>query len=271
MKKCSKCKIEKPNTEFSKNTKSNDGLQSRCKSCRSQDYSDNKDKVHAQHAAYYQANKNEISERRHANRDKINAYYASYWAANKEKICSRVARYYRNNKEAISVKKAKHRLLNIDYMRARDAAYYSANREKRREYKARFCAENRDLIMARGAKYYARNRESMLAKSANYRAENPEKFAEYRRNRRARKLNAEGKHTAADVLRIFEHQRGLCANCRNKLLKSGGQKYHVDHIVPLVKGGSNWPSNLQCLCPTCNLRKQAKDPIVWAKQNGRLL
>lgn len=25
------------------------------------------------------------------------------------------------------------------------------------------------------------------------------------------------------------------------------------------------------LCPTCNLRKHAKDPIAWANENGRLL
>jgi 5-methylcytosine-specific restriction endonuclease McrA len=30
---------------------------------------------------------------------------------------------------------------------------------------------------------------------------------------------------------------------------------HVDHIVPVVKGGTNDPSNLQALCADCNLGK----------------
>lgn len=82
---------------------------------------------------------------------------------------------------------------------------------------------------------------------------------------------AEGSHTGKDVQAIFQNQRGLCANCKKKLFKSGAKKYHVDHVIPLAKGGSNWPSNLQCLCPTCNMRKGAKDPLDWAKENGRLL
>ena len=35
--------------------------------------------------------------------------------------------------------------------------------------------------------------------------------------------------------------------------------FHVDHIIPLTREGtSNWPSNLQLLCPSCNPSKGAK-------------
>ena len=34
---------------------------------------------------------------------------------------------------------------------------------------------------------------------------------------------------------------------------------HIDHIVPLAKGGKNELDNLQLLCGKCNLKKGAKD------------
>ena len=38
-----------------------------------------------------------------------------------------------------------------------------------------------------------------------------------------------------------------------------GVKLHVDHIVPIVKGGKTVPENLQTLCQDCNLGKGIKD------------
>lgn len=86
-------------------------------------------------------------------------------------------------------------------------------------------------------------------------------------SRRARQRAAEGRHTAADVQRIFAGQRGKCAHCRTGI-KAG---YHVDHIKSLSRGGSNWPRNLQLLCAPCNLRKHAHDPLDFAQREGRLL
>ena len=66
---------------------------------------------------------------------------------------------------------------------------------------------------------------------------------------------------------LYSLQRGRCINCK----KSLNDKYHIDHIQPVAKGGTNYHWNLQLLCPSCNCRKHAKDPIVWANENGRLL
>lgn len=95
---------------------------------------------------------------------------------------------------------------------------------------------------------------------------NPAKQVVYRNIRRARKANAVGTHTESDIRRLFELQRGHCACCRKPLLR-----YHVDHVIALASGGSNDFLNLQLLCPRCNQRKRAKDPVDFMQENGFLL
>lgn len=78
-------------------------------------------------------------------------------------------------------------------------------------------------------------------------------------NRRAREKAAPGSHTTADVLRQYEAQQGRCYYCGIEL----GLTYHEDHILPLRRGGSNWPENIVCACPDCNLRKGSKTLEEW--------
>lgn len=62
-------------------------------------------------------------------------------------------------------------------------------------------------------------------------------------------------------------QRWKCAICVRGIKTS----YHVDHIVPVSRGGKTEVWNLQLLCPPCNLKKHAKDPIEYMQSLGRLL
>lgn len=85
--------------------------------------------------------------------------------------------------------------------------------------------------------------------------------------RRARQLEAEGAFTEAEVRELFFKQRGRCIYCSAKL----GDDFHRDHVTSLSKGGSNWISNIQLLCPGCNAKKNNLDPFVFAAKTGRLL
>jgi hypothetical protein len=77
----------------------------------------------------------------------------------------------------------------------------------------------------------------------------------YGRQRRARKLNADGGHTFQDVKVIGDLQEWRYYYCNTDVAAS----YHVDHMIPLVRGGSDWPANLVVVaCPTCNISKGAK-------------
>ena len=48
-----------------------------------------------------------------------------------------------------------------------------------------------------------------------------------------------------------------CQKC-GKYLKDDLTNLHIDHIIPISKGGKTVESNLQCLCANCNLSKGAK-------------
>ena len=85
--------------------------------------------------------------------------------------------------------------------------------------------------------------------------------------RRARALKAGGTFTADDVRRIYDSQSGECVYCDEWLPLSMMQR---DHIVALARGGSNWPSNIQLLCRSCNQRKWALHPDEFARRMGKL-
>jgi 5-methylcytosine-specific restriction endonuclease McrA len=62
----------------------------------------------------------------------------------------------------------------------------------------------------------------------------------------------------AIVERLWRRQRGLCVFvwwCRSDLRLTG---YHLDHVVPRSRGGSDDERNLQLTCPKCNLSKGAR-------------
>jgi hypothetical protein len=84
-----------------------------------------------------------------------------------------------------------------------------------------------------------------------YRANNPDKVREWSSTRHKRKT---GRLPRGTVKNKIASQNGLCVYCQQDITV----KYHVDHIIPLSKNGKHEESNIQILCPTCNVKKSAK-------------
>lgn len=128
-----------------------------------------------------------------------------------------------------------------------------------------------ERIRENARKRYAENPQNRRDSVAAHAKKFPEKRALAQRNRKARKKGAGGSYTEQDVASLISSQKGKCVNCQSELIHEGKNKYHMDHIIPLSKGGRNDKYNLQILCAPCNIKKSDKDPIEWAQKNGRLL
>lgn len=102
--------------------------------------------------------------------------------------------------------------------------------------------------------YYRANLDRARESMAKWREAHPEERRASHRKRKALKLAYDGTHhTASDVKALFEQQQGHCLYCYNRL-----DTYHVDHIVPLSRGGGNGADNIALACPSCNLSKNNK-------------
>lgn len=144
---------------------------------------------------------------------------------------------------------------------------YECIRIRERRTRAVWREKNRDHLRSYFAKYYAANKAAQKVRQKRWDEKNPEALKIKKTNRRAREVMAIGSHDAADIRYLFAAQRGKCPYCK-KTLRSG---YHIDHIMPLVLGGSNNRSNLQLTCSSCNLSKGGKHPASYAKCIGLLL
>ena len=162
----------------------------------------------------------------------------------KECVLAKCASYRAEHAEAISerrkVLRNARRSAHREEFNARRALY-------REQHKDRLNAANRRRYAANPAKECARKHLAFVA--------HPEKYLAWTRNYRARALAALGSHTAEDIAQQFERQSGLCYWCGQKV-----GRYHVDHVIPLAKGGSNGPENLVIACASCNHSKGAKLP-----------
>lgn len=92
-----------------------------------------------------------------------------------------------------------------------------------------------------------------------YRNKNPDKVREWSQTRHKRKT---GRLPRGTINNLMLSQNNLCNICHVDI----SNKYHMDHIYPLAKGGKHEASNIQLLCPSCNVRKSAKDPIQFLKE-----
>lgn len=155
---------------------------------------------------------------------------------------------------------------NAQESRRRVKAYQEANAEAVAERKRRYAQENDDKIRAYQAEYRRVHGDKKRAYFRDYN-QTPKRVAARRawaqsphgrlvrraidQQRRARARSAAGFSSAVDIAARMEFYGWKCWMC-------GADAESIDHVIPLARGGSNWPSNLRPACKSCNSAKGAR-------------
>lgn len=161
----------------------------------------------------------------------------------------------------------------IEFMstnRSRKSGLDSWCKECRKEYARAIYWRNPKKNNLKSAEYYENNKHKILPKSrirASEWAKNNSQKLRFRANasthkRRAHKLNNGGSFTKEDIARLYILQYGICRYCDNYLTT----KFTIDHMIPLSRGGDNYPNNLALTCSFCNYSKHDKtltEYIEW--------
>ena len=162
------------------------------------------------------------------------------------------------NRDNIRARQNKRRADNIDAARAADRV------SKRRRYER--CPE---VILANRKRWRDANLERLKPIEAASRLRNAvgqkalyKKWASANQDkRRAHEMARRARKHAAFVEKVnpvvvFDRDRGMCGICREPVDRN--EKWHIDHVVPLSKGGQHSYANVQLSHATCNCKKHDK-------------
>lgn len=216
----------------------------------------------------------------------LNAASRDWQSRNSERAARNLEEWRKNNPSKVSEQNQ------------RRVARYSADPEKGRPASKNFRERFPDKVIQSRAKWYAENREASISSTRAWRAANPDRVVRTRCEwrlanlehtkdmikkwrlenptggrrhaaaRRARVAKVGGKLSTGLAAKLLKLQRGRCACGCGKML---GRDYHLDHRIPLARGGPNTDNNMQLLRKLCNLRKSSKDPIAFMREKGFLI
>jgi 5-methylcytosine-specific restriction endonuclease McrA len=248
MKICSKCKIEKDKEKFNKSSKTKDGLHAWCRGCQKENNIKraNKPKFIVRYKACSKCEiKKDILEfyKSSSTKDGLQAFC---------KLCIKENDRQRKSQPKIMVifkicSKCKTKKFSTEFHKCSGkkdglSTYCkSCNMDIRRIYHL----NNKEKENKNSNKHYFLNKDQHLQKSAKW---------------RMRLLKGTiVKFSAAQLdqrMSVFGYK---CAYC-------GGKFEHMDHVIPLSKGGPHCLANLRPSCAHCNLSKGSKKLSEWKKR-----
>lgn len=149
------------------------------------------------------------------------------------------------------------------------------NPERNKEISKKCYAKNRDKRIMEMKENYRKNRSYYIKSAIEWTKNNPEKKKKYNRQsylnfkkKYPEKYKAKKKKYCAfarmkglykttdvtvDFLVNLKLNTKICPYCQQPIIK-----YHLDHKIPLSKGGTHTKENVTYCCEKCNLKKNNK-------------
>lgn len=153
------------------------------------------------------------------------------------------------------------RAANPERTKQENRNWYVRNREKILERNREFRKENPEYVK----QYQDAYRQTHKEERNDYRLSNLEKFRSYARKRLALKLNNGHEPYLEDE--VLQEYGSNCHICKEPIELEASRKVgvgdwkkglHIDHLIPLSKGGMDSLSNVRPAHAECNLYKNAK-------------
>jgi 5-methylcytosine-specific restriction endonuclease McrA len=159
------------------------------------------------------------------------------------------------------------RLRNLEYIRQKSRDYAALNSEKKAEYmrgyyRRRYAVPEIRAKLINQTTEYAKSHPEIRRKiHKNFKKRHPERVRAHNRHsrwiRKARIKAATVNPTSIQefIQKVRETPYFRCYYCKHRF---SSKRAHIDHIIPLSKGGAHSIENLCTACPKCNLTKSAK-------------
>lgn len=263
-KKCYKCGEEKPLGQYNKDASKKGGRRHECRACAKERnrvrYQENRERVKAARREYVRANKEKCAESDRR-----------YYEKNRARVLERERKRRQDNREEVTRRQRERYHAKKDVINANNRAAYREDPEKRETVLAwnrRYYRDNRDKIKAQKRQYREDNAEMISEKAREHRKANLEGLRKaqreyYQKNKdifiahanKRRALKRSATHPGHDTEREFRLRK-----LARRLTHMTGETWHVDHVVPLSRGGYHHHHNLQVIPAAWNLSKKA-DPF----------
>lgn len=185
---------------------------------------------------------------------------------NKFRCKNKTKNYRKENILDIKNREKVYRDLNKSVLNKRCKDWRIRNKDRILKEEKQYRLENIDRVKARKSRYKAKNRDNIKILAKQWRKNNPDKVKAFKLNRRAY-----GKVNGNDIINLRKsniEKYGMltCVYCEIVV-----KDYHIDHKLPVSRGGTNDLENLAISCPHCNLSKHTKTAeefIDWRKDNS---
>lgn len=275
---CKDCGKERPISDFTVNRREKDGRDRKCRDCTralSRAYSaENKERRAVYNRDYREQNREAVATQKKAWADahpeRVAEANRAYREEHREKLIE-YTREWRRTHTAVrseasrekSRAKIRTRYWSDDAFRAQQLASAKASAEKltleeRAARQRQWQKANPEKVAA----YRERTKEHRAEYGATYRATHREEAIQHQIQYRMRRFGGNPTAISNEFLSHLHHwQMMRCFYCGRPF----GDHKHIEHVIPLVKGGLNLPHNVVLSDGSCNAQKHAHlYSIEWA-------